>query len=61
MIKPEDPYYSRADIDLDGALKSRNLEMAWLEHPVETYDLMLEGSGILAFDDGTQQAACLRA
>ncbi|MFR0875167.1 MAG: MltA domain-containing protein [Bilophila wadsworthia] len=52
MIKPEDPYYSRADIDLDGALKSRNLEMAWLEHPVETYDLMLEGSGILAFDDG---------
>ena len=47
MIKPEDPYYSRADIDLDGALKSRNLEMAWLEHPVETYDLMLEGSGIL--------------
>lgn len=35
--------------------------MAWLEHPVETYDLMLEGSGILAFDDGTQQAACLRA
>ena len=57
VIKPEDPYYSRADIDLDGALKSRNLEMAWLEHPVETYDLMLEGSGILAFDDGTQQAA----
>ena len=42
VIKPEDPYYSRADIDLDGALKSRNLEMAWLEHPVETYDLMLE-------------------
>ena len=38
VIKPEDPYYSRADIDLDGALKSRNLEMAWLEHPVETYD-----------------------
>ena len=31
--------------------------MAWLGHPVETYDLMLEGSGILAFDDGTQQAA----
>lgn len=24
---------------------------------METYDLMLEGSGILAFDDGTQQAA----
>ena len=57
VIKPEDPYYSRAAIDLDGALKNRNLEMAWLGHPVETYDLMLEGSGILAFDDGTQQAA----
>lgn len=31
--------------------------MAWLEYPMETYDLTPEGSGILAFDDGTQQAA----
>ena len=57
VIKPEEPYYSRAEIDLDGALQNRNLEMAWLAHPVETYDLMLEGSGVLAFDDGTQRAA----
>lgn len=57
VIRPETPYFSRADIDLDGALRGRDLEMAWLPHPVATYDLMLEGSGILAFDDGTQQAA----
>ncbi len=57
VIRPETPYFSRADIDLDGALRGRDLEMAWLPHPVATYDLMLEGSGILSFDDGTQQAA----
>ncbi len=57
VIKPEEPYYSRTEIDLEGALQNRDLEMAWLEHPVETYDLMLEGSGILDFGDGTRQAA----
>ena len=57
VIRPETPYFSRADIDLDGALRGRGLEMAWLPHPVAAYDLMLEGSGILAFDDGTQRAA----
>ena len=57
VIRPETPYFSRADIDLDGALRGRNLEMAWLPHPVAAYDLMLEGSGILSFDDGTQRAA----
>lgn len=57
IIKPNPPYYSRSAIDLDGVLRNRDLEMAWLQHPVDTYDLMLEGSGILDFDDGTRQAA----
>ena len=57
VIKPSEPFYGRDAIDLDHALQGRGLEMAWLPHPVDTYDLMLEGSGILAFDDGTQQAA----
>lgn len=57
VIRPETPYYSRAEIDLDGALRGRGLEMAWLAHPVDAYDLMLEGSGVLAFDDGTRRAA----
>lgn len=57
VIRPETPYYSRAEIDLDGALRGRGLEMAWLAHPVDVYDLMLEGSGVLAFEDGTRRAA----
>lgn len=56
VIKPQKPYFSRAEIDLDGALRGRGLEMAWMSHPVETYDLMLEGSGILTFDDGGRKA-----
>ncbi len=56
VIKPDPPYFSRAEIDMDGKLKGRNLEIAWLPHPVDTYELMLQGSGLLAFDDGTTQA-----
>lgn len=57
IIRPETPYFSRAAIDLDGALRGRGLEMAWLQHPFDTYLLMLEGSGMLHFDDGSTQAA----
>lgn len=56
VIRPREPYFSREQIDLDKALQGRGLEMAWMSHPVDTYDLMLEGSGILAYDDGSQQA-----
>ena len=57
IIRPETPYFSRAAIDLDNALAGRGLEMAWLQHPFDTYLLMLEGSGMLHFDDGSTQAA----
>lgn len=57
IIRPETPYHSRAVIDLDNVLRGRGLEMAWLQHPFDTYLLMLEGSGMLDFDDGTRQAA----
>ncbi len=56
VIRPNPPYFSRAQIDLDGALQNRNLEIAWMPHIVDTYELMLQGSGLLAFDDGTTQA-----
>lgn len=55
IIKPNFPYYSRSAIDLDGVLPSRNLERAWLQHLVNTYNLIFEGSGILYFDDETRQ------
>lgn len=57
VIRPETPYLGRAAIDLDGALRGRGLEMAWVQHPFDAYLLMLEGSGMLEFDDGTVQAA----
>lgn len=57
VLRPEQPFHGRAAIDLDGALRGRGLEMAWLQHPVDTYELMLEGSGVLAFDDGTHRVA----
>ncbi len=57
IIRPETPYHGRAAIDLDGALRGRNLEMAWVRHPFDAYLLMLEGSGILRFNDGSHQAA----
>ena len=51
------PYQTRRAIDLDGALNGRGLEMAWLAHPADVYHLMLEGSGVLRFPDGTTRAA----
>lgn len=57
VIRPDTPYHTRAAIDLDGALRGRGLEMAWVPHPFDAYLLMLEGSGMLAFDDGSKQAA----
>lgn len=56
-IRPEVPFESRASIDLDGALQGRGLEMAWLRHPVDTYELMLEGSGMLDFGNGNRRMA----
>lgn len=57
VIRPDTPFHSRAAIDLDGVLRGQNLEMAWVSHPFDAYLLMLEGSGMLTFDDGTKQAA----
>ncbi len=56
VIRPDPPFLSRANIDLDGGLANRNLEIAWLKHPFDTYWFMLQGSGLLTFDDGSTQA-----
>ena len=45
------PYYSRKEIE-DGALKERNLELAWLRSPVDTAFLHIQGSGKLRLKDG---------
>lgn len=48
------PYYSRAEIDGDGVLAGRGLELAWLADPVDGYFLHVQGSGRLRFEDGTE-------
>ena len=44
------PYHDRAEID-GGALKGRNLELAWVD-PVEAFFLHIQGSGRVRFPDG---------
>ncbi len=61
VIRPDPPYFSRVAIDMDKALEGKNLEIAYLQHPVDTYALMLQGSGLLAFEDGTTQAVLFAA
>ncbi len=56
VIRPDPPFFSREAIDLDNALEGRGLEIAWLEHPFDVYALMLQGSGYLDFDTGTDRA-----
>ncbi len=56
VIRPDPPYHSRVDIDYHKVLAGRNLEIAWLAHPFDVYWFMLQGSGLLTFEDGSTQA-----
>jgi len=46
------PYYSRDEIDLQGALAGKNLEIAWLKDPVDVLFLQIQGSGRLLLPSG---------
>jgi membrane-bound lytic murein transglycosylase A len=46
------PYYSRAEIDHQGALRGRGYEIAWTKDPVDVFFLQIQGSGILQLPDG---------
>ncbi len=50
------PLLTREDIDGDQALSDQQLELAWLKDDLERYFLHIQGSGYLAFPDGTLQA-----
>ena len=47
------PYYSRREIDVDGVLQGKKLELAWVDDPVELYSLHIQGSGKIKLEDGT--------
>ena len=50
------PLLTRRDIDGGQALSDQELELAWLRDDLERYFLHIQGSGYLAFPDGTLQA-----
>ena len=47
------PYYSRHEIDVDGVLQGRNLELVWVADPVELFSLHIQGSGKIKLENGT--------
>jgi len=49
------PYYSREDIDINGALEGRQLELAYLD-PIDAFFLQIQGSGTIEFKNGQKQS-----
>ena len=52
-VKRGTPYHDRRAIDVDGVLRGRGLELAWIEDPVDAFFLQVQGSGRLRFTDGS--------
>lgn len=46
------PYFSRREIETEGALIGRGLEIAWLKDPVDVDFLQIQGSGSLKLQEG---------
>ena len=46
------PYFSRAEIDGQGALTGRHYELLWVEDPVARFFLHIQGSGQIQLPDG---------
>lgn len=49
------PYYSRKEIDGEGALQAKGTALAWLANPFDVFTLHIQGSGLLQFEDGSLQ------
>ena len=49
-----EPYATRAEIDT-GALAEQGLELAWVDDPLDAFFLHIQGSGRIAFEDGTKR------
>lgn len=46
------PYYTRREIDVDGVLRGKGLELIWVSDPVELNSLHTQGSGKIRMEDG---------
>jgi membrane-bound lytic murein transglycosylase A len=47
------PYYTRAEIDIEGVLRSQGLELIWVDDPMELFSLHIQGSGKIRLEDNT--------
>lgn len=56
-LPPELPvgtaWYTRAEIEQNGLLEDRGLEIAWIDDPVDVFFLQVQGSGRVRFEDGS--------
>lgn len=46
------PYYSREEIDSEQKLAMKDLEMVWINNPIDVFFLQIQGSGIVELDTG---------
>lgn len=46
------PYYTRSEIERDGALQDRDLELLWMKDPVDVAFLHIQGSGRILLPNG---------
>ncbi|MCR4667077.1 MAG: MltA domain-containing protein [Desulfovibrio sp.] len=46
-------YYTRRQIEEEGKLANKGLELAWAKDPVDVFFLEIQGSGCLRLDDGS--------
>lgn len=51
-LTPGKLWFSRAEIESQGLLRGRGLEIAWLDDPVDVFFLQVQGSGRLHLTDG---------
>lgn len=51
------PYFDRRDIDVRRQLAGRGLEVAWLNNSFDRLNIHIQGSGLLAFTDGSMAMA----
>lgn len=45
-------FFSRKDIDVGGVLQNKNLEIVWIDDPVELFFLHIQGSGEIKLESG---------
>lgn len=48
------PYFSREEIDSSRVLSGRELEIAWLEDPIDVFFLHIQGSGQIMLENGVR-------